>query len=472
MPQTSSPGPAPAIPLLDRLIGLFLVLIAGLVALREWGGPAALDPLLFALLGLLVAGLFVKVRAGRKGFVLAALALTGALVWRGGDWQEVVLRATRSAAFICAFFTALATLRSAAEPSPAIRAGGSFLARQPPGRRYLALTMGGSAFAFILNYGAISLLGSLATAAAQEEPDAEIRNHRRRRMLLAIQRGFISSLPWSPLSFAIAITTALIPGTSWGSVLLPALGTALLMTLIGWGLDTLFKPRLTNPPVVQRPEGSWALMLPLLALLVILAVSVLVLGALTGIRVVGLVLVIVPVMALIWAALQSRGGGAPLRRRLSDYCFREMPGYRGEVLLLMMAGYIGTVAAPLLVPLVKASGFHPEELPSWLVLAGLVWVIPLAGQFAMNPILAVTLIAPLLPTPAELGVTPTALVTAITAGWALSGISSPFTATTLLIGSFANVGARHVGLRWNGAYMLCALATLPLWVLAYAYLLS
>ncbi|WP_236016514.1 hypothetical protein [Salipiger abyssi] len=472
MAETPSPEQAMAPPLPDFIAGLLLMAVTGLVALREWGGPAALDPLLFLLLGLLVAVLFFQVRPGRKGFVIVALALTGALIWRGGDWQEVVLRAARSAAFIGAFFTALATLRSAAEPSQAIRAGGSFLARQPPGRRYLALTMGGTAFALILNYGAISLLGSLATAAAQEEPDAEIRNHRRRRMLLAIQRGFITSLPWSPLSFAVAITTVLIPGTSWGSVLLPALGTSALMTLIGWGLDTLFKPRLSHPAKTPEPEGSWALMLPLLALLAILAASVLVLGALTGIRVVGLVLVIVPAMALVWAALQARAGAAPLRRRLSDYCFREMPSYRGEVLLLMMAGYIGTVAAPLLVPLVKASGFHPEDLPPWLVLAGLVWVIPLAGQFAMNPILAVTMIAPLLPSPAALGVTPVALVTAITAGWALGGISSPFTATTLLTGSFGNVSARHVGLRWNGSYMVTALVALPLWVLAYAYLLS
>ena len=51
------------------------------------------------------------------------------------------------------------------------------------------------------------------------------------------------------------------------------------------------------------------------------------------------------------------------------------------------------------------------------------------------------------------------------AGWALGGISSPFTATTLLVGSFGNVSARTVGLRWNGGYMLVALIVLPLWVL-------
>ncbi len=466
--QTS---PDPDIPLTHKLTGVLLIAVTALVAIREWGHTALLAPLTFTLWAVLVGVLFIMVRPGRKGFVIAAAVLTVLLVLRVLDWQEVVTRAMISGTFIAAFFAALATLRSAAEPSPEIREAGSFLARQPPGRRYLALTLGGTAFALLLNYGSIALLGSLATAAAREEPDAEIRGHRRRRMLLAIQRGFITSLPWSPLSFSVAITTALIPGATWAGVALPALGTAVLMTFLGWGIDTLFKPRLTTPPPPRgAPDNDWSKLRPLAWLLGILVTSTAVLGWLTGLRIIALVLVIVPVMALVWAAMQARQGGLPVRTRLRDYAFREMPAYKSEVLLLMMAGYIGTVGAPLLAPLVKASGFHPEDLPTWLVLVGLVWIIPLLGQAAMNPILAVTLIAPLLPTAAELGISPAALVTAITAGWALGGISSPFTATTLLTGNFGGVSARHVGVIWNGAYMLVLLVVVPVWVLAYAYL--
>lgn len=463
--------PLPAVPVLHKLTGLLLIAVTALVALREWGHTDLVNPLTFALWAALVCALFLMVRPGRKAFVVVAVLLTALLVWRLPNWQEVITRALVSGTFICAFFTALATLRSAAEPSPEIREAGSFLARQPPGRRYLALTLGGTAFALLLNYGSIALLGSLATAAAREEPDAEIRGHRRRRMLLAIQRGFITSLPWSPLSFSVAITTALIPGATWAGIILPALGTAILMTFLGWGIDTLFKPKLTTaPPPRGRPDNNWAKLKPLGWLLGILIVSTTVLGWLTGLRIIALVLVIVPVMALVWTVMQVRAGGLPVRTRLRDYAFVEMPAYKSEVLLLMMAGYIGTVGAPLLAPLVKASGFHPEDLPTWVVLVGLVWIIPLLGQFAMNPILAVTLVAPLLPPAAELGTSPAALVTAITAGWALGGISSPFTATTMLTGAFGDVSARTVGVVWNGAYMLVLLVVVPLWVLAYAWL--
>ncbi|WP_020043444.1 hypothetical protein [Salipiger mucosus] len=441
--------------------------------LREWLLPdAVLDwALIPSLLGL-VALLSLQVGWGRRAFVATAIVLTVALFLREPDWSEVVLRAIHSSAFIAAFFAALATLRSAAEKAPAIRDAGTFLSKQPPGRRYAALTVGGQMFALLLNYGAIALLGSLATASARAEPDAEIRFHRTRRMLLAIQRAFCSTLPWSPLSFAVAITTALIPGTNWGGVLLPALGTSALMAVTGWSLDSIFKPRLSHPPPERRkPEGSWALMLPLAGLLAILVASTLTLQWLSGLRVIAIVLLVVPTIALVWLTLQTRSA-AGLGRRLAGFAFDELPGYRGEVTLLMMAGYIGTVGAPLLQPLVAGLGLHPEALPTWLVLVGLVWLIPALGQLGMNPILGVTLLAPLIPSAEMLGVAPTAIVTAITAGWALGGISSPFTATTLLTGSFGNVSARHVGLVWNAGYMVAMLAILSLWVLVVAWLLG
>ena len=169
-------------PRLDRLIGLTLVLVTGCVIAREWGAADWVNIPCYLLLVVAIAALFVEVRPGRKAFVFVALGLTAALAWRVEDWTSVVMDGLYSASFIAAFFTALATLRSAAEPSEDIRASGRFLAEQPPGRRYLALTLGASAFALLLNYGAIALLGSLATAAAQDEPDAEIRMHRRRRI--------------------------------------------------------------------------------------------------------------------------------------------------------------------------------------------------------------------------------------------------------------------------------------------------
>src|SRR6056297_4117806 len=236
--------------------GLGLVFLTLVVVLAEWGAGAWAIGLqsLTALVLLLV--LAPQVRRGRQVFVAVGILLTVGLAYQSSDWVTAARVGLEKAAFIGAFFCALSSLRSVAEGSPAIQSAGRFLALQPPGRRYIALTFGGQVFALVLNYGAIALLGGLATASAKTEQNPEIRRHRTRRMLLAIQRGFASTLPWSPLSFAVAITTVLIPGADWADIVVPGLVTAALIAGTGYALDTIFKPRLSHPPKPQTPEGT------------------------------------------------------------------------------------------------------------------------------------------------------------------------------------------------------------------------
>lgn len=458
--------------LANRTIGLLLCAITALVICKEWGVAEWTQPAKPFLVLVVVAIFLFHVRWSRKAFVAVAMLISISLVATNTDWRGIISRGLETAAFIGAFFTALSTLRTVAQTSPAIQRAGTFLAGQPPGRRYAALTVGGQAFALLLNYGSLQLLGSLATANANSEPNLEIRRHRIRRMLLAIQRAFVSALPWSPLSFAVAITVSVIPDTSWSKALVPGLMTSFLLAGIGWSLDTIFKPRLTVKPVRSAPVGTWATMLPLAVLLAVLIVGVVTLSALTQVRVVGIVAVLVPCIAVVWMLLQhwNENPVSTTCARIKTYVLQELPSYRGELTLLMMAGFIGTAGSQLFAPMMQATGFDPSYLPSWIILVLLVWIIPLAGQIGMNPILAVTLIAPLIPTAADLGVQPVAIVVAITSGWALSGASSPFTATTLLIGSFGGISATHVGLVWNGAYTLICGVVLSIWVITFAYL--
>ncbi len=462
--------------MLAGLNGLGLIAVTVSMIFVEWNGGAVAAGILPILALLLLVLLAPQVGLGRQVFVFVGVMLTTALALQDSDWMVVALAGLTKAAFICAFFCALASLRSVAQGSKAIRNAGQFLARQPPGRRYLALTFGGQMFALVLNYGAIALLGNLAASNAATEKNPEIRRHRTRRMLLAIQRGFTSTLPWSPLSFAVAITTAVIPGTSWGTVFIPGMVTSFLMAGTGWAMDTIFKPKIAgHTPATLQSEGNWSLMFPLIILLAAILSSISVLYLMTGIRVVGLVILIVPMVALLWALFQLRADvGTPrshsFRGGLKSYVLRELPSVKGEVVLLMMAGYIGTVGAALLGPILEGFGINLSSLPTPIFLLLCVWIIPIAGQIGMNPILAVTLLAPIIPSAQALGVPPAAIVVAITAGWALTGVTSPFTATTLLIGSFGNVSARHVGLVWNRSYFLTSAIIVSIWVVSYACL--
>jgi hypothetical protein len=459
--------------ILDPALGALLALVMALVLIAQWTGSIAASIGADLAVIAAVAVLAVQVRWARRAFVAVGLALALIAALTRPDWAGLVHGALGKAAFIAAFFTALASLRNASASSASIAECGRFLAAQPPGRRYAALTAGGALFGMLLNYGALVLLGGLAEANARAEPDAELRGHRIRRMLLAIQRGFVATLPWSPLAFAVAISSTLIPGARWADAAPACMVSGLILALTGWGMDSAFKPHLSRPaPLRAKIEGGWLSLWPLLALLAALAIGTGALNLVSGVATTGVVMALAPGMALTWIALQhgGRGRARATLARAGRYLTDDLPGYRSEITLLMMAGFIGTLGAALLGPGIAASGVDLTVAPGWAVLLAIVWIIPLAGQLAMNPILSVSLMAPLLPPAGSLGLEPADLMVAITAGWALAGASSPYTATTLLIGNLGGVSALKVGLGWNGPYTLVVGTLLSAWVVIAATL--
>lgn len=469
IPPTSATGPAIAM-----LAGLLPVAVTAAVIGLEHGGGAgvglAADILAFAT----VAVLSLRVRCSRLAFVAIGLALVAWAAAVSPDWAEASLAAVRRGAMVVALFTALSAIRTAAMTSPEILACGRFLARQRPGLRYSALTVGGHLFGLILLYGSISLLGALAAESAAQESDPERRGHRIRRMMVAIQRGFAATLCWSPLGFSMAITLAIVPGADWGAAAIPCIASALMMLAVGWGLDTLFKPRLSTPPPPRPPEqGRWlAELRPLLLLLAVVISGVVALHLLAGITVIGAVMTLVPVVALIWVAMQPRPAGTGAlswtASRAAAFATRDIAGYSGEIVLLFMAGFIGSLGAFLLVPMAAAHGLDLAGLPAPVILVALVWIIPLTGQLGMNPILAVSLLVPLLPAPADMGISAVPVVAAITGGWALSGATSPFTASVLIAAALGGVSPRVAGPGWNGLYTLVMGSVLSLWVVILA----
>ncbi|UQG56530.1 MULTISPECIES: hypothetical protein [unclassified Marinobacter] len=462
----------------SRYFALAGFLPAGVVFLMvsfEYTGYSAFAVAASVLAVIAVAIFSFGVRASRVVFVLIAIALVLWAALTNTGWMAATALAAQRGAMVMALFTALTAIRNAAISAPAIVECGRFLARQRSGLRYTALTIGGHLFALVLLYGSISLLGTLATESAAREPDPEIRRQRTRRMMIAIQRGFASTLCWSPLGFSMIISVSVVPGASWSAAALPGLVSALMMLVIGWGLDALYKPQVksnTRPLETER----WVTQLsPLLVLLGLVLVGVALLHTVTGVEVIGAVMSLIPVIAILWIAMQQPPVGLTrsvnVWQRARLFVTRELPSYRGEIVLLFMAGFIGSLGAFLLVPLVQAQGLDLTTIPPWIIVAAMVWIIPVTGQLGMNPILAVSLLVPILPSPEIMGIPPTAMVVAITAGWALSGATSPFTASVMLAASLGGVSPLRAGLGWNGVYVLAAGAALTLWALLLFYIL-
>ncbi len=449
------------------LIGCLLLAATAFAALYEWTGfePAAAAAGGVVLIYLILS--LPKLAWTRLAFVAIGVALAIVAVATRPDWVAILSRGVVQANFICAFFVALATLRIPAAHSPAIHRCGRYLASRPPGKRYLALTTGGHLFALILNYGAIQLLGTMVERMVAEETDPDVAAIRNRRMLVAIQRGFCASIFWSPLAFSMVITTGIVPGASWAATVPLAIFHMVVFTVIGWALDTIVKPKIRGPrPPIRAAEGGVPDLLPLLLLLLIIFGGVGLLEVLTGLRMAAIVMVFVPLVALAWLAIEAFGhGGAgvsDLQGRLGNLVMRDLPAYRSELVLLIMAGFIGAVGGILAKPWIAAMGIDLSAVPIPLLLFAIMLFVPLAGQIGMNPILSVALFAPLLPAPEQLGIPAVLIVLAIVSGWALTGLTSPFTATTMLIAKMGHITPVRVGTSWNGTVFLVSVVVLTL----------
>ena len=465
-PQTRT-DPAGFLPLAAMLSGVALAYTDSPVAAALSIGFAAATMAVFAL----------RVAPSRQVFVLIGLLLIAWAAATRSDWIQGSIEAAQRGTLVITLFVALSAIRSAATTSPDILECGRFLARQRPGLRYIALTMGGHLFGLILLYGSISLLGTLAAESAAKETDAELRRNRIRRMMVAIQRGFAATLCWSPLGLSMALTLAIVPGASWTAAILPCLVSAALLLSLGWGLDAIFKPRLSKAPPPRAPQTErWSTRLrPLLGLLAVVMLTVAALHLATGISIIGGVMLAVPAIAVLWIATQPRPRGMSRMgwtgSRIVQFVTRELPGYRSEIILLFMAGFIGSMGAYMLLPIVTAQGLDMQSVPPLLILVAMVWIMPLTGQMGMNPILAVSLLVPLLPSPVQMGVPPAVVVTAITGGWALSGTTSPFTASVLISAALSRVSPRQAGIGWNGSYILVGGIALSAWVVILALIL-
>jgi hypothetical protein len=189
------------------------------------------------------------------------------------------------------------------------------------------------------------------------------------------------------------------------------------------------------------------------------------------------VMVSVPLIAMIWIYVQltSRGSIRALRlaiRRYRRHVRGAFPSYRNEVALLWSAAVIGGTAAVLLEPFIGGGIEDFIALAPWALPMSCLWLVVIAGQLGMNPILTVTILGSLMPDVTAFGIPAVAIAVGITGGWALTGASSPFTATTVLVGRISGARPIAVGLQWNGVYTIIGGALISFYVTMLALFLG
>ncbi|MGE4279139.1 MAG: hypothetical protein AB7G62_06090 [Magnetospirillum sp.] len=448
-------------------LALLAVIVGAIAQPLGGGGLAGLGASAALIFYLALEGWRCQMQ-GRVILVLAIMAAAATLIWHPQP-AAILSKAAIAASSIIGLFAALGFLREAAETSPLVQQCGELMVRQPPGRRYLVLTLGSHLISLVLNFGVLPLLGTMVMkgntleAAGGEQRIVDIRT---RRMLSAMLRGFAMMTAWSPLSVSFAVTVVVIPGLDWTHLLPLQAGLASLMLALGWYLDRRAYPPSSRPRATGEQRTDWLPAWRMTALVAAVVCTSVALAETLGVKLVVGAMLTVPPSALVWLWWQKRQPALVLKE-LGYNVLRNMPNFRDEVAMLGGAMFAGTIAAAFLSPDSIGALVQGLGLPPLVLVILLAWSIMALAQLGVSQIASVTLLGGALVHVAP----PLVLASAMMGAWGLSASSTVVGAAVLTVARIGGVSVKVVGRDWNGLYVLSGGLLLAVWlvVLEQAY---
>ncbi len=409
-------------------------------------------------------------RLRERYLLVLAVAVTIAVLTLAPDAGPLIGRAFGQASYLAAFMILLGLLRDGATSSSSVLALGSYLTRRPPGKRYLAIALGGHALGVVLNFGALSLLGPLIQRGIDAGRGAEPRLAavRERRQMSALARGFSWIIAWSPTAVTQALVPSVVIGAAPGRLAIYGAAIAMVVFLVGWLEDRVVGARARRALARDGalPERSLRVeALPRRALLrfsmVCLALAAISLIAieLAQVTVIPALMLGAPLVTAAWIWRQS--GLSPNRNaaalsRLKEIGLRSVPQGSPEALTLAAAGYVGVMAAGLTDAGGVADAIGFREIPPLAVYLAATAMVPVLSCLATPPMLTVTFVGSLASALPDSHLDPTLLALALILGWTLNLTGSPFGATSLILSRITGIAGLTLAWRWNGLFSLAA----------------
>ncbi len=406
---------------------------------------------------------------------LAALLTVWAAVAGIGDTTKVVASSLDTGAFFATFFANQFFLREAARTSKLVSRCSAFFVNQRPGRRYALLTLGGYLFGIILNIGVLSLLGimikqrnSLASAGG----NAQIRDIRERRMVLALLRGFSITPLASPLSISLAVLLTALPELHWSSMLPLGIATGIIILGLGWLEDKLTAPtHLAHLVPPHEPTRDVAALLGVTGLVLLVFFTAMAFEVVLGVPLSRAMLVSTPLVGLVWLGRQyvdwgTKRGSLLVGRRVVRKAAETFPNYRTEIAILSSAGFIGTLFSALVPPEVLGNIITAPFLPPVVLPALAMFAVVVPALAGINPIVSVTILASALHSAPHLPIATESLALGLIAGWSMSINSSTLTASAMLLGELVGKPAKTIVLGWNGWFTLACFVAQGGWLTA------
>lgn len=452
------PAPSP-IPLAALcLLGLAPVVDAQVLFDWPWAPWLAVP-----LLGGYFALCWGRIMTVAKILLLGCVALAGVVLARDGG-GALLAKAIGRMSFFPVFVAMLALLRAAAGASDTTARAGALLVRQPPSRRYLALTVGGHIFGILLNIGGLALLLDMTKRANTLEAgfgEARIVAMRERRMTLAVMRGFACIAMWSPLGLALNLLLASMPDLAWLDVAPYGLAGAIVFMALGFVFDRLEFPRPTRPRSESDDPGGISALLTLVGHIGALSGLAMVAEVLTDRPFQAILINLVPLYAVGWlltnAILRRQGRIAAFTLgHLREGGLVRWPHFANEISVFAASGFLGVVLATLAPREALQAAFAAAALPPGVVAAGLTGGIVVLGFVGLNPMISASILAATLASIEVPGLSHAHAVLALAAGWTCVIGVAPLMSSLVMTATLIGRRPLEVGLIWNGRFTIAA----------------
>jgi hypothetical protein len=394
--------------------------------------------------------------------LLVAFILSIIAMLRPGGTELIVDAAARFT-FLPAFIAMLSLLRAAADQSQTTVEAGALLVRQPPGRRYLSLTLGGHVFGILLNLGGLALLIDLtrkSNTLAAGYGDPNIVEIRTRRMTLAVMRGFSCIALWSPLGVAINLLITLVPGLSWFDVAPYGFIVAVAFMGLGYLFDRLEYPAASRPPATGDDQSGLRAVGFLIGHILLLSSLTLVVDLVSGLSFQAVLVNVVPLYALGWLLMEHRRAPRPegaARFVLNAFQggINRWPTQANEIAIFAASGLMGVVLAAL-VPREALSAAIISLGASAGVLAMIVaGIVLLLGLLGINPLVSCSILAATLST-MSLPLSNANMVLALCGAWTIIIGFGPMLSMMVVVSGLVGRPPREIAFLWNGRFSLAA----------------
>ncbi|MBT3991609.1 MAG: hypothetical protein HON14_12775 [Rhodospirillaceae bacterium] len=386
----------------------------------------------------------IPIKQRMAGTVLLAVGLLAAFA--SGQFLEVLIEGVWRARIFLLLFFAVAWVQLPVGQSPSLKSARDAIMNQPPGRRFLGLSVGVHILGAVLNVAAVGLLVPLL----QDRSDEVLH----RRLSVAIMHGFTSASAWSPFYIGMIVVLVAIPTISWSDVALQGGGMAVVMISGGWLFDRFRYPRKKSTGAIKDVSRTTAgppirIFKTAMLLLSLIGLVMLTLRV-TQVSIPIALGIVCPPFAFVWYVTLGDFKKDAYRRigSMAHKVISGLASLRNEALMFVAANVFGIGIASV-IPTENLTAQLDMFLP-WIDarIISLTLIFLVGGLLGLHPVIIVLTLSAILP-PEVLGMRDWVLGLVYLGCWGLTTMISPYSGTTLFMSRFTGVPSHIIGWKWT-----------------------